>query len=235
MTPMNSMSPVAAQTADALEFVGDTIEDALASALRALGLTAEEAEVDVLDRGTRGFLGLGGRPARVRVASRARLEPTVQKMAEELLRLMRIPAEIAVTRTGGGVTVEIRGGAADGLLIGRKGETLAALQHLLVRMAARRVNGDAGVIQVDVAGYRGRREDHLRELARDLADRVRRTGRRTMTEPLSPAERRVVHQALVDEGGVESHAAGAGLHKRVVLLPARHGGQSETAPDNGRA
>jgi spoIIIJ-associated protein len=229
MTSMNGMSPPPAPTSDALEFVGDTIEDALASALRALGLTAEEAEVDVLDRGARGFLGLGGRPARVRVASRARLEPTVHRLADDLLRLMRIPAEVAVTRTGRGVTVEIRGGEADGLLIGRKGETLAAFQHLLVRMAARRVNGDAGVIRVDVAGYRGRREDHLREQARELADRVRRTGRRTMTEPLSPAERRVVHQALADEGGVESHAAGAGLHKRVVLLPARNAGQTETA------
>ncbi len=212
------------------EFSGETVDEALAAALLALKLTADEAEVEVLDEGARGFLGLGARPARVRVASRARMEPAVEKLAREMLRLMRIPAEISVRPTGRGVTVEIRSGEADGLLIGRKGETLGALQHLLVRMAARRASGDAGAILVDVSGYRGRREDHLRELTQELADRVRRTGRRAMTEPLSPAERRVVHRALDEEAGVESHAAGTGLHKRVVLLPARRSGQGGATP-----
>ncbi len=211
----------------ARSFEGNTVEEAVAGALRELELAADEVEVTILDRGSKGFLGLGSRPARVRVESRSRIGPAVKEMTETLLRLMGVAAEVSVGDAGGGgVDVDIRSGEADGLLIGRKGETLAALQHVLTRMAGRRFGPGGGPIRVDVAGYRARREEHLRELARGLAERVERTGRRAMTEPLTPAERRVVHRALAGLEGVETHAAGAGVNKRVVLLPARGGGDA---------
>jgi spoIIIJ-associated protein len=215
-----------------VEIEGSTVEEATAAGLARLGLPAADAEVSVLDAGARGFLGIGSRPARVRVAAKDRIGPTARRITAKLLELMGITAEISCREAGGGVTLDIRSGETDGLLIGRKGETLAALQHVIVRMASRQLNGQGGEVRVDVAGYRGRREDQLRQLARNLAGRVERTRRRAMTEPLTPAERRVVHRTLAEIPGVETHAAGSGVNKRVVLIPAR---QSEPDPGSARA
>ncbi len=225
-TKLTGAPPEAART-----FEGNSVEEAAAAGLRELGLDAADAEVSVLDRGSRGFLGLGARPARVQVSSRDRLTPAVREAAVRILSLMGVEGEVEVRETGQALIVEIRSGEADGLLIGRKGETLAALQHVLIRMTSRRFNGQGGQIRVDVAGYRSRREDHLRELAKGLAQRVERTGKRAMTEPLSPAERRVVHRALAEFTAIQTHAAGSGVNKRVVLLPARrprHNGTPES-------
>ena len=223
---MNEFTPPPANEG-AVEVEGSTVEEATAAGLARLGLAAGDAEVSVLDAGTRGFLGIGSRPARVRVAIKDRVGATAQRIAEKLLNLMGITAEVATSESGGAVTLDIRSGETDGLLIGRKGETLAALQHVIVRMASRQLNGQGGEMRVDVAGYRGRREEQLRQLARNLAERVERTRRRAMTEPLTPAERRVVHRALAEISGVETHAAGSGVNKRVVLIPAR---RSDAAP-----
>jgi len=209
-----------------IEIEGNTVEEATAAGLARLGLAAADAEVSVLDAGARGFLGIGSRPARVRVAVRDRVGPAAREITEKLLELMGIAAEVSCRETGGAVTLDIRSGETDGLLIGRKGETLAALQHVIVRMASRRLNGHGGELRVDVAGYRDRRDEQLRQLARNLAERVERTRRRAMTEPLTPAERRVVHRTLAEIPGVETHAAGSGVNKRVVLIPARRSGSN---------
>jgi spoIIIJ-associated protein len=87
-------------------------------------------------------------------------------------------------------------------------------------MAARRTAGKIRDVRVDVAGYRDRREEQLRREAVALAERVRRTKRRGMTEPLLPAERRVVHRAIADVSGVKTHVAGSGSNRRVVVMPA---------------
>ena len=212
------------ETQQTPEFEGATVEEAVETALRELGLSKDQAEVSVLDKGARGFLGLGARPARVRVAAGDLAAAVVREMATRVLGHMGIEAEVAARQDQGSIEVEIRGGESDGLLIGRKGETLAALQHVLTRMASRRLGGQAGTIRLDVAGYRDRRDRQLQELARTLAQRVERTGRRAMTEPLPPAERRAIHRALEDFPGVETHAAGSGLNKRVVLVPTRRRG-----------
>jgi spoIIIJ-associated protein len=89
-------------------------------------------------------------------------------------------------------------------------------------MAARRTAGKIREVRVDVAGYRDRREEQLRREAVALAERVRKTRRRAMTEPLLPAERRVVHRAIAELHGVKTHVAGSGSNRRVVVIPADH-------------
>ena len=208
------------------EFEGSTVDEAVTAALQDLGVSREQVEIAVVDEGSRGFLGLGSRPARVRVSSGTREVITVRELTERILALMGVEGQVEVARQKQLVTVSITSGDADGLLIGRKGETLAALQHVVTRMASRQLDGRIGQIRVDVAGYRDRRDGQLRELAQTLAERVERTGRRAMTEPLPPAERRAVHRALESRPGVETHAAGSGLNKRVVLIPSRRRGDA---------
>ena len=105
-----------------------------------------------------------------------------------------------------------------GLLIGRRGETLAALQYLLNVMVSTRYEGQH-VFSVDVAGYRQRREQSLIELAHQIAGEVRSTGDVITLEPMSPAERRIVHLELQDEEGVTTESVGSGDRRQVEIMP----------------
>ena len=201
-------------------FTGTSVDEAIEMGLEALHLTRDEAEIKVLDRGSRGLFGFRSRPARVSVSAKDNgLAPVIEGFAREVLSRMGIEASIKAAQHGLDVVVKVESEMA-GQLIGRKGETLEALQHLLARMASRRTGARIRNLRVDVGGYRSRRDDQLREEALALAERVLRSGRRAMTEPLTPAERRVVHRALADRQGVTTHVAGNGNVRRVIILPA---------------
>jgi spoIIIJ-associated protein len=119
------------------------------------------------------------------------------------------------------VTVEFRAGEGDALLIGRRGETLEALQHVLLRMAGKKLGSRLESVTLDISGYRARREEKLVQLARTLAERVERTGRRAMTEPLTAGERRIVHNALEGRKGVTTQVGGRGGNQRILITPRR--------------
>ena len=201
-------------------FTGGSVDEAIEAGLLALQLEEDGADIKVLDRGSRGLFGFLSRPARVRVSAKDDgLVPVIEGLARDVLSRMGVDASIQATQQGADVVVRVDSEAA-GLLIGRKGETLEALEHLLARMASRRTGARIRNLRVDVAGYRSRRDDQLREEALALAERVERSGRRAMTEPLTPAERRVVHRALADRRGVTTHVSGNGNVRRVIILPA---------------
>jgi spoIIIJ-associated protein len=200
-------------------FSAATVDAAILAGLQSLDLVPEEATIEVLDRGSRGFLGFRSRAARVKVAPKLGLAGLIEELAREVLSRMGLKASVEGMQKGPDVVLRVESEEA-GLLIGRKGETLEALQHLLLRMASRKTAGKIRDLRVDVGGYRSRREDQLREEALALAERVERSGRRAMTEPLPPAERRVVHRALADRAGVTTHVAGDGNARRVIILPA---------------
>jgi spoIIIJ-associated protein len=208
------VSPAAAQKV----FTGSTVDAAIDAGLRALDLERDEVKIEVLSRGARGFLGIGSRPARVAISAQLDVASVVEEIARGVLSRMGIEAKVQAVQTGLDVVVKLECRDA-GLLIGRKGETLEALQHLLLRMASRRSSGKIRDLRVDVGGYRDRREEQLREEALGLAERVERTGRRAMTEPLPPAERRIVHRALAEKTNVTTHVAGNGNVRRVIILP----------------
>jgi spoIIIJ-associated protein len=205
-------------------FVGGSVKDAVRAGLQELGLEEGDAQVTVLQKGSRGFFGLGSRAAKVQVLPKARWDLLVGELARGILSRMEIEARVIAHQVGSTVHVQINAVAADGLLIGRKGETLEAFQHVLLRMAGRRLGGKLSGVRVEVGDYRSRRELRLKAHARDLAERVARTGRRVMTEPLSPGERRLVHRALADNDRVRTHAGGGGVNKRVIITPGRREG-----------
>jgi len=184
-----------------------------------LGVRREEVSVDVLDEGGSRFLGLfGGRQAHVRVARLAHAHRDLRELAEDLLRMMDIPCEVAVRQIEDMHEVQITTDGLDGLLIGRRGQTLAALQHMLSRMASREFGRETHLV-VDVGDYRKRRETHLVEKAHALSEKVRVTGREIHLEPLHAPDRRIVHLAVQDVEGVRSYTVGQGLHRTVVIAP----------------
>jgi spoIIIJ-associated protein len=120
-------------------------------------------------------------------------------------------------------------GQSSAILIGKRGQTLDAIEYLLNRMLIRDA-GSTSRIDVDVEGYRARREENLVSLARRMADKVRQMGRPASMDPMSPRDRRVVHMALKDEGGVTSRSQGEGFLRKLIILPAgrRHSGARPT-------
>lgn len=162
------------------------------------------------------LLGLfGSRPARVRVE---RLPADERQTVVDLLATLGIQGQVDVRRAGDVLDVVIATEDADGLLIGRRGETLAALQHILGRLISKQFQF-AGTVSVDVGGYRRRREAQLADKARVLATKVHATGRAIHFEPLNAHDRHVVHGALGAVVGVRTYTVGQGLHRNVVIAP----------------
>lgn len=147
-------------------------------------------------------------------------DPAFEKQASELLSgildRMGFSPEVDAKFEEGAYLLTIEGGDDDGILIGRKGETLDALQHLVYK-AVTQGRENYATIKIDVSGYRERRESTLADQAREMAQEVLKTGRSQQTEPLRPSERRVIHRALTDVEGVTSRALGSGVVKRVLL------------------
>ncbi|NLY29326.1 MAG: protein jag [Firmicutes bacterium] len=204
-----------------------TVEEAIAEALEELQVTREDVEIEVLDEGSRAFLGLiGGKLARVRVTVKDKREEKAQATAEFLkgiLDRMGIVTKVDYTWEDEDVLKLDIQGEELGLVIGRRGETLDALQYL-VSLAMNR-NGEWVRIILDAEGYRARREETLRNLALRLGERVKRTGRRAVLDPMNAMERRIIHLALQDDSGVETHSEGVAPYRRVIIAPRRHRGE----------
>ncbi|MEO8511767.1 MAG: RNA-binding cell elongation regulator Jag/EloR [Chloroflexota bacterium] len=137
---------------------------------------------------------------------------------EELLRLMGIPAEVEVALGAETAKLNVKGGEL-GILIGRRGEKLASLQHI-VNLIVQRKEGQGLRIAVDVENYRGRREEQLREVAERAAKRVQQTGKIIQLEPMPAVERRIVHMALKENTRIRTQSVGVEPSRRIVILPA---------------
>lgn len=156
--------------------------------------------------------------------------PEVEAAAEtlrELLRLVESDAEVAVRAPetpgdGLGRASAVLDVAGDdlGLLIGRRGTTLAAIQYM-VNLVASRKSQSRVLVSVDIEGYRRRREESLHSLAGRMADRVRHSGRPITLEPMPAAERRIVHLSLTDDPDVSTGSVGEGESRKVVIHPRR--------------
>jgi spoIIIJ-associated protein len=146
------------------------------------------------------------------------LVEAVRSISAGIVEQMGFPSTVSAEKTRDGIRVAIQAGDKDQFLIGRDGETLAALQHLVARMLRARAPEEAiPRVEVDVAGYRDRRVESLRELARDLIDEVGQSGAEVSTEPLSAIERRIVHLEVAEVDGFTSASVGDGLFKRVII------------------
>ena len=141
------------------------------------------------------------------------------KVLREMLELMGIDAEVSAFDDGERIILDAHG-SESGLVIGKKGATLDALQYMVNRVVFRKPGESPGVI-VDAEGYRGRREDSLTDMARRLAEKAVRSGRPVPVEPMNAHDRRIVHMALADHPDVSTESEGEGMARRVVIFPKR--------------
>ena len=255
-----------------LEKSGKTEDEALAAALRELGLDRDDVSVEIVERAKSGFLGIGASPAVVRVEYDApdeepveeapaapvsepqRAEKKAEKAAEPaapavstepkytegvkadterflrgLLERMGVKAEIEITdRDNGGILVNLSGPGM-GAVIGRRGETLDAIQHL-TNYAVNRGSDKRCHISVDAESYRAKREESLVHLAEKMAAKVVKYKRSMALEPMNSYERHVIHTALQNFEGVSTSSTGTEPNRRVVVSYERPSKQDDTRP-----
>jgi len=203
---------------EAIVVEGKNPEEALQAACDRLKTTPNQVEYEVVEGGRPGVFGfLKGRTVKVRVWKKSATQRMIAELVQGLFTRMGVETELKVTQADDGYDIELASSDADGLLIGRGGETLKALQHIVSRMVGQK--DEELRVRLDVAGYRKRRHDQLRRKAKDLAERALSTHRDALTEPLPADERRIVHMALAEDGRVETHALGDGQVKRVAISP----------------
>ena len=215
-----------------IQMTGKTVEEAIEIALRELDVDRGEVEIDVISRGKSGVFGIGSEPAKVKVSkvalssskdpdSSSDVIRVARETIDDLISLMDVDVMCnlrqAESEEVGGPLFEIEGDES-GLLIGRKGETLRALQFM-VRFLVSRKTGERANLSVDVEGYDDRRRQSLSNLANRVAQRVIKTGRSIELEPMNPRERRLVHITLSESGDVYTESSGTGEGRRVVILP----------------
>jgi spoIIIJ-associated protein len=140
-----------------------------------------------------------------------------RQFVEDVVQCMGLEATVDAVERDGGYRVEVHGPEV-GVLIGRQGSTLRALQYLVTLATARRV-GEHVRVSLDAEGYRARREEALRESARQWAQRVRETGQECVLDPMSAMDRRIVHTALADEPGICTYSEGEEPERCVVISP----------------
>ena len=210
---------------NSITMTAKTVEEAVELGLRELGVDRTEAEIEVVSRGKPGLLGIGSEPAKIKVTKIDNPSEVVQVASDvvsKLIRLMDIDVISTMRHTDGddeGPFFDIEG-EDSALLIGRRGETLRALQ-LLVRTIVGRKLGTNLNFTVDVEGYDDRRRQSLSNLADRVASRVIKTGRSIELEPMSARERRIVHISLADQKGIQTESSGEGKDRRVVIQPSK--------------
>ena len=200
-----------------------TVEEAEELALKELGTDRNEVEVEILSRGKAGFLGIGAELARVRVrriTEGGDMASFAMNTVNHILNASGISVTTNIRSANdeevGGPIIDIVG-EDSGLLIGRRGQTLQALQFM-VNLIARNQHGDGTRIMLDVERYRQRREASLRDMAVRVASRVAQTGRNITLEPMSAADRRVIHVSLSDYQGVTTESVGLGDDRKVNIM-----------------
>ncbi len=213
-----------------IEMEGETTEDAVERALEALGVDENLANVTVLREPTKGILRLGAKPAKVRVALKEDICSTPQALLDEILSRMGIEATSESKIIDGDIHLTVSSERA-GLLIGRHGQTLDAIEHLLNCMLSKSSRVRRRV-SLDAEGYRERREKMLADLAELTAHRVKETNREIVLDPMPPRDRRIVHLALQSDNSVHTYSRGDGVMRYIVVTPreAPNRGQKEDVP-----
>jgi spoIIIJ-associated protein len=261
---------------ESTEQTGRNVDEAVAAALKVLGVTRDQVKVEILAQESRGVLGIFGHTqAKVRVtllppaeqppapsaqpatAAPPRAEPEAPSqtpaprpalagppsalaqrardlLAEVLERMGIQGAPEVISEDPEGIYLNIRTTTDMGLIIGRRGQTLAALQLLVAMMANRPLpQEDRKRIILDVEDYRDRRERSLQAMARNAAERARRSGRPVTIGELTPRERRIIHLALADDSSVSTRSEGEDPD-RVIIISPRDAPRRSSGPPRGR-
>ncbi|NTV90336.1 MAG: protein jag [Clostridiales bacterium] len=198
-----------------VERTGKTVQEAISLALQDLNVDRENAEIEVLDEGSKGLFGLGGKVARVRVTVVGTRADEAKGFLEDILAKMKVDVDVEADEDEEAVLVKIKG-KDSGIIIGRRGETLDAIQYL-TGLVVNKDKEDYKRVTVDIENYRQKREETLINLANRLAERVVKYRKNVTLEPMNPYERRIIHSSLQNNKMVETFSVGEEPNRKVVI------------------
>lgn len=198
-----------------IEKTAKTKEEAIAAALAEMNATEDEVEIETVEEGSKGFLGLGSKDAVVRVTLLPNPERRAKDFLDGIFDILGEEVNVDVQTADDTIKVEFTGPDM-GIVIGKRGETLDALQYL-TSLVVNRGDSDFKKVSLDTENYREKRNAALESLAHKLAKKVTRTKRNTTLEPMNSYERRIIHSALQDDPYVTTYSIGQGVNRKVVI------------------
>lgn len=206
---------------DYIQKSGRTVEDAIMEALIQLGTTREKVEIEVIDEGSKGILGLfGAKDAVVKVKKKADPKEIAEEFLSDVFKKMGLYVHMDSRFDDNNQLSIDLSGENMGVIIGKRGITLDSIQYL-VSLVVNKQTKNYIRVKIDTESYRSRRKETLETLARNLAKKVKSTGRKVSLEPMNPFERRVIHSALQNDKMVVTHSEGEEPYRRVIISLAK--------------
>ena len=200
-----------------IEVSAKTVDDAITEASIKLGTTSDKIEVEVIEKGSTGFLGIKSKPAIIKARKKNDTVDNIREFLENVFSAMNMEVTIDIKKAEDDKVYEVElSGKEMGLLIGKRGQTLDSLQYL-TNLAVNKHSDGYIKVKLDTEDYRQRRKDTLENLAKNIAYKVKRTKRPISLEPMNPFERRVIHSALQGDRYVETHSEGEEPFRHVVV------------------
>lgn len=199
------------------EKTAKSVDEAKALALAELGISEEDAIIEVLEEGKKGILGIGAKDAKVSVTAIDGNSAVAKGFLSGIFEAMGLDVKITAKNDGESLAVNMEGERM-GLIIGKHGDTLDALQYLTSLVVNHESDERVRVI-LDTENYREKRREALLSLAERLADKVARTGKKHTLEPMNPYERRIIHSALQSNSEVTTFSVGEEPYRKLVIAP----------------
>lgn len=198
-----------------IEVTAKTVEEAIEKAIQELKTTKENLEVEVIEKGSKGFLNiLGVKEAKIRATLKKDCKDDAKRFLEDIMRIMNVEADVLLEEDHGNLSIDLKGKDM-GILIGYRGETLDALQYLTSLIVNK--GEDYKRVILDTNNYRSKRAEILKELAIKKANKVKAYNKSIKLEPMNPYERRIIHSALQDDECIRTYSEGEEPYRRVVI------------------
>ena len=218
------------------KFSGKTVQDAITEATIELGIPSDKLEYEVIEEGSTGFLGIFNvKPAVILVKLKKSLEERTMEFCNDLFQAMKIETEVTIDYKEEENVMNIDLAGPDmGILIGKRGQTLDALQYL-ISLFVNKENEEYIRVKLDTENYRERRKATLEKLAKKIASTVRRNRKSIALEPMNPYERRVIHSALQNDRYVCTRSEGEEPYRKVVVMlkkNKKHGHSDDSKSQN---
>lgn len=202
-----------------IEFKGKTVDDAITEASIQFGITSDELIYEVVDKGSTGILGfINTKPAIIRAKKKDTFEDIILEFLENLFKVMGVETVVDINYDAEEKTMDVNlTGPEMGVLIGKRGQTLDALQKI-VQSVVNKNSEEFIRVKLDTENYRARRKDTLENLAKNIAYKVKRSRKSVVLEPMNPYERRIIHSALQNDKYVSTRSEGEEPFRRVVIF-----------------
>lgn len=203
-----------------IEVSAKTVEEALEEGIKELGVKRDNVSVEIINEPSQGLLKfLGPKNAKIKLTVLKGPEDYIKDFLEKLLHIINIKGNVIFERENGGVLFFNISGKDLGLLIGKRGNTLNALQYLLNVILHRQFAFLESRVIVDIENYREKRKITLEQLAKNLALKAIRTNKEVVLEPMTPQERRIIHIALKNNKHVVTYSYGDDPYRKVIISP----------------